>query len=200
MLKNPPKVLINASAVGYYGNQGDRILTETSPMGTGFLSTVCDQWEEAASAVSHQGVRVAIMRFGVVCSAKGGAFSMLLSLFKLGLGGIVGSGDQYMSWISMEDLLRAINFVLMHEEMKGTFNTVSPNPVTNAEFTKTLAKVLRRPAIFPFPAFAARLVFGEMADEMLLSSTRAIPESLLESGFTFQHPILEEALNAILAG
>jgi uncharacterized protein len=198
MLENPPKVLINASAIGFYGSQGDRSITEDDPMGNGFLPMVCEQWEAAAKEANTYGTRVVITRFGIVLSEKGGALGTMLGPFKLGLGGVIGSGKQYMSWVSIKDLVKAIEFFLKNESLKGAFNVVSDHPVTNEKFTKILGKVLNKPTIIPFPAFAAHLIFGEMADEMLLSSAKVVPNRLLEAGFTFDYPELEMALRDCL--
>lgn len=194
MLKAPPRVLINASAVGYYGSQGDQILTEESPSGEGFLAQVCREWEAAALEASQKGVRVALVRFGTVLSPKGGALAQMLTPFKLGMGGVIGSGKQYISWIDINDLAEAIEFVLTHENIQGPVNLVSPNPVTNEEFTKILGGVLKRPTILPIPASAVRFMFGEMADELLLSSARVLPSKLLQAKFSFRFPSLEPAL------
>lgn len=197
-LKRPPKFLLNASAVGYYGNRGDEICKEDTSNGSGFLANVCRQWEEAAGPASQRGVRVVFLRTGVILTPKGGALAKMLPLFKIGLGGVIGSGDQFMSWITLNDLLALILFAINREDLHGPINAVSPNPVKNVTFTKTLGKVLNRPTIFPVPAFALRILLGEMADEMLLSSTRAIPSKAEKDGFQFQHAALEEALRYLL--
>ena len=175
-LKNPPRVLISASAVGYYGNRGDQLCEESMPGGAGFLADVCRQWEAALAPVSAKGIRTVILRNGIVLSTKGGVLKKLLFPFSWGLGGIVGSGKQFMSWIAMEDLLNAIHFVLQNENIRGPINAVAPEPVTNAAFTQSLAKTLKRPAFFPVPTFLLRTLLGrERADELLLSSIRAVP-------------------------
>lgn len=184
-----PPVLICASAVGYYGDRGDEPLTETSPRGTGFLAELCEEWEHAALAAAELGVRVVCLRIGVVLSSKGGAVAKMLLPFKLGVGGIMGNGRQFMSWIGLTDLARVIRFCL-EQPLSGVVNAVSPQPATNHEFTKALGKALHRPTIFPMPAFAARLAFGEMANELLLASQRVTPERLLASGFQFSTPTL----------
>jgi hypothetical protein len=184
-----PPVLICASAVGYYGDRGDETLTEASPRGTGFLAELCEEWEHAALEAAELGVRVVCLRIGVVLSSKGGAVAKMLLPFKLGVGGIIGNGRQYMSWIGLTDLARVIRFCL-EQPLSGVVNAVSPQPATNHEFTKTLGKALHRPTIFPMPAFAARLAFGEMANELLLASQRVTPERLLASGFQFSTPTL----------
>jgi uncharacterized protein len=197
-LKTPPKILINASAIGFYGDRGDMICTEDSSSGTGFLADVCRQWEAATEPAKQAGIRVVIMRFGVVLSDQGGALKRMAKPFKLGLGGLLGSGKQYISWIAIDDLLEIILFVLNNETLQGPVNAVSPHPTTNYDWTKTLGRVLGRPAFFPLPEFVVRVAFGEMADELFLSSTRVIPYRLLDLGFTFRYPDLEEALKHLL--
>ena len=198
-LERPPGVLVSASAVGFYGDRGDEELSEQSPAGSGFLSEVCREWEAATEAAAGKGIRVVHARLGVVLSRDGGALAKMLMPFKLGAGGIVGSGRQYMSWITLEDTAAALAHLLVTETAAGPVNVVAPAPVTNREFTKTLGRVLRRPTLFPLPAFVARLVFGEMADALLLGSTRVKPASLLDSGYVFRHGSLEEGLRAVLA-
>lgn len=197
-MSQPPSVLINASAVGYYGERGEEELNESSQRGDGFLAEVCHQWELAAEMASTERTRVVCLRIGVVLSSQGGALKMMLTPFKLGLGGRIGSGTQFMSWIALDDLLGIFLFALEHKELKGPINAVSPQPVTNRQFTETLAKVLYRPACFPVPAFAARWAMGEMAEELLLASTKAVPFSLLEAGYDFQFPGLDKALIHLL--
>lgn len=197
-LKQPPKLLINASAVGYYGDRGDAILDENSASGQGFLAEVCKKWEEAANSAAQAGIRVIKLRFGVILSVKGGMLSKMLLPFRLGLGGPLGSGKQYISWVSMDDLMGVFFHLLSHPEMEGAINVCTPHPVTNKEFTKTLASVLRRPAFFSVPASLLRFILGEMADEMLLGSTRAVPKVLEESGYTFLYPDLKGALRHLL--
>jgi uncharacterized protein (TIGR01777 family) len=196
-LDRPPEVLICASAVGYYGDRGEQVLEETSGSGDGFLAKVCREWEAAADAANRFGMRVVHLRFGVILSANGGALKKMLPLFRRGLGGRLGSGSQWMSWISLPDVVRVVEFCINHSELHGPVNVVA-NPVTNAEFTVSLAAHLRRPAILPAPTFALRLAFGKMADAALLASTRAIPAVLLRAGFMFQHPTLQDALQGIL--
>ena len=193
-----PRVFISASAIGYYGSRGDEILREESPSGDGFAAEVCRQWEGATEPASAAGIRTAQMRFGVVMSAAGGALPKMLPPFRLGLGGRLGSGRQWSSWVSVDDVVGAIQHVLNHDTLQGPVNTVSPNPVTNAEFTSTLASVLHRPAIFPMPAFAVKLVFGEMGEELFLGSQRVEPAKLAASGYRFKHPELKNALRDIL--
>ncbi len=191
-MQEPPKLWINGSATGFYGDQEDRPVDENSPSGQGFLAEVCKRWEAAAKAPSD--VRLVLVRTGLVLTPKGGALGKLLLPFKLGLGGVIGSGKQWMSWISLEDWLNAVSFIISQEQIHGPVNVVTPNPVTNREFTKTLGAVLHRPTILPLPAFAARLLFGQMADEMLLSSLVALPNALSVHGFPFQYPRLKEYL------
>jgi len=197
-LGQPPKVLICASAVGYYGDGGSEWLAEDSEAGTGFLAEVCQEWEAATSTASSAGIRVVNLRIGMVLSAKGGALARMLLPFKMGLGGIIGSGEQYWSWISIEDLCAAIHHVIVTETLSGPVNAVAPNPVTNREFTKALGAVLSRPTALPMPAFAVRLAFGEMADALLLASSRVKPAKLLQTGCTFQHANVEDALHHLL--
>lgn len=197
-LSSPPSVLVNASALGYYGDRGDEVLTETSSAGSGFLANVVREWEAATEPASAKGIRVALMRIGVVLSPKGGAMSRLLPIFQMGGGGILGSGKQYMSWIDLEDVARAFHRAIMSTNLEGPINTAAPHPVTNAEFTKVLGKVLMRPTLFPLPAAAARLIMGEMADELLLASQRLKPAKLEENGFQFQYPTLEQSLRHLL--
>jgi len=193
-----PRAFISASAVGYYGSRGDEILREDSPLGEGFAAEICRQWEASAQPAAAAGIRTVQMRIGVVMSADGGALQKMLLPFRLGLGGRLGSGRQWWSWVSVDDVVAAIDHVLKHEAMQGPVNTVAPNPVSNAEFTQTLAAVLRRPALFPMPTFAVRLVFGEMGDELFLASQRVEPAKLIASGYQFQHPELRKALEEIL--
>ena len=196
---SPPRVLISASAIGFYGDRDNEILREDSPSGsTGFLPEVCREWEAAVESAVGAGIRTAFLRTGIVLSAKGGALKQMLPPFRMGLGGKIGSGRQWMSWIDLQDEIGAIRHILSNESLRGPVNSVSPHPVTNAEFTRTLASVLSRPAIFPIPAFAARLVFGQMGDELLLGSQRVEPAALSASGYVFQKPDLRLALSAML--
>jgi uncharacterized protein (TIGR01777 family) len=193
-----PRVFISASAVGYYGNGGDRTLREDSPSGEGFTAEVCRQWEAATQPAAEAGIRTAQMRFGVVMSAEGGALPKMLPPFRMGLGGRLGNGRQWWSWVSVQDVVGAIQHVLKNDALQGPVNTVAPNPGTNAEFTRTLAAVIKRPAIFPMPAFAVGLIFGEMGKELFLFSQRVEPAKLIASGYRFQHPDLRKALEEIL--
>jgi len=193
------KTLVCGTAVGYYGSAGDRTLTEQAARGTGFLAETCEAWEQAAAVAVDAGVRVVFLRTGVVLSPSGGALQLMLPVFKMGLGGPMGNGRHYLPWVSIHDWTRATRHLLEHEHAQGPFNITAPNPVTNAAFTQTLAGVLRRPAVLPVPAFAPRLILGEVVDEALVSSTRAVPEALIESGFAFEHADLAKALKHMLA-
>lgn len=197
-LKSKPQILLCASAVGYYGDRGEEWLTEGSSHGNGFLSELCVKWEEATEAAEKAGIRVVHLRLGVVIGPGAGALRKMLPAFRLGLGGRLGSGRQWMSWVSLEDVVAAILFLIEDRGISGPVNLVSPNPVTNAEFTRTLAHLLHRPAILPIPAFILRGIFGEMAQETMLASSRALPERLLATGFRFQQERLSEALRAAL--
>ena len=194
----PPRVFISASAVGFYGNRGDEVLREDSPSGKGFAAEICRQWEGATQPAAQAGIRTVQIRIGVVMSADGGALPEMLTPFRLGLGGRMGNGRQWWTWISVRDVVGAIQHVLNHETLSGPVNTVAPNPVTNAEFTRILAAVLNRPAIFPMPALAVRLIFGEMGEELFLGSQRVEPAKLVATGYQFQHPDLKNALKEIL--
>jgi uncharacterized protein (TIGR01777 family) len=196
---NKPKALICASAIGYYGNRGDELLSENSPPGDDFLADVCREWEASCQPARDAGVRVVNTRIGVILSPKGGALHKMLTPFKLGLGGKIGDGRQYMSWIALDDVVGALHFLVAHPTASGPVHLTAPNPVTNADFTKTLGRVLHRPTIFPMPAFAAKLAFGEMADALLLSSTRVAPRALEAAGYAFKLPQLEPALRHLLA-
>uniref|UniRef100_A0A7C4LNA3 TIGR01777 family protein n=1 Tax=Schlesneria paludicola TaxID=360056 RepID=A0A7C4LNA3_9PLAN len=197
-LQHKPKTLVCASAIGFYGDRGAELLTEDSPLGNGFLPDVCRAWEAACAPALDAGIRVVNLRIGVVLSPQGGALAQMLLPFRCGLGGVVGSGKQYLSWIAIDDVGGAILHCLQHQELSGPVNATAPHPVTNHEFTKTLGGVLNRPTIFPVPAFAAKLLMGEMAEELLLSSTRVEPRKLLQSGYVFRFPFLDEALRHVL--
>lgn len=198
-LQTPPKVLINSSAIGYYGNVPEGEANESHAAGSGFLASVCHEWEAATECLMGEDIRIVMPRFGVVLSTKGGALKRMLAPFKLGLGGVIGSGRQMMSWVDIEDVARAVEFCLNTESIHGPVNITAPNPVSNREFTKTLGKILSRPTIASMPEFAARLAFGEMAEEMLLSGAKVIPERLLSAGFEFQYPTLKQSLKHLLA-
>ena len=195
-LPQPPPVLLVASATGIYGDRGDEVLDESSQPGAGFLAELCREWEDAAESASRAGIRVVHLRFGVVL-ARGGALAKMLPVFRLGLGGKLGSGRQWMSWIALDDAVSAVRFLLT-SELGGPFNLCAPNPVTNAEFTHTLASALHRSALFTVPAFALRAALGAMADEALLASARVRPIRLYQAGFRFTYPQLGQALAAIL--
>jgi len=194
----PPRVLVTASAVGYYGNRGDEVLTEASGPGESFLARVCIGWEEATRAASEAGVRVVPLRIGAVLGREGGALARMVPPFRLGLGGRIRGGAQYWPWIAMDDLLGVILHALGEETLEGPVNAVAPHRVTNAEFAATLGRVLGRPAVFPLPGFLARLAFGEMADALLMASQRVSSARLEEAGFRFQYPELEPALRHLL--
>ena len=194
----PPTVFVCASAIGYYGDRRDELLTEESSPGKGFLADVCQEWEAAAEPAKEKGIRVVKARFGVILDRDGGALAKMLPPFRMGIGGKVGDGKQWMSWIALPDVVGALQFVIENHELSGPVNFVAPNPVTNATFTSTLGKVLRRPTFLPVPAFGARLAFGEMADALLLSSQRVEPRRLNETGFHFKYSNLKDALSEIL--
>lgn len=198
-LDSPPKVLAVASAIGYYGNRGEAVIREDGSPGSGFLANLCREWEAAATPARQKGIRVVNLRIGVVLSPDGGALAKMLVPFQLGLGGPIGSGAQYMSWIVLDDVAVAIELLLSQDDIEGPVNLVAPHAVTNMQFTKALGKVLARPTIFPVPAFGARLAFGEMADELLLASTRVEPAKLLAAGYQFHYPEIEGALRHVLA-
>ena len=193
-LERPPRLLVSASAVGYYGDRGSEILREDSSPGPGFLAEVCREWEAATDPAARAGIRVVRLRIGMVLSRRGGALGAMLTPFRLGAGGPVGSGVQWVSWIAIDDLVGAILHALATESLAGPVNAVAPEPVTNRELARTLGRVLRRPALLPLPAVAARLLFGQMADELLLASARVEPARLRATGFTFRHARLEDAL------
>lgn len=197
-LSTPPRVLVSASAIGYYGDRGEELLTEESPPGEGYLSEVCREWEAATQPASRKGIRVVILRIGIVLTPAGGALARMLVPFRAGVGGIVGNGRQYMSWITLDDTIGAIHHAITSDSLRGPVNAAAPRPVTNREFTKTLGRVLGRPTLFPAPAFAFRLAFGEMADALLLASTRISSDRLESSGYKFRHRELEGALRHLL--
>jgi uncharacterized protein (TIGR01777 family) len=197
-LSSRPRVLVAASASGYYGDRGDEVLREESEAGSSFLSQVCQEWEAATKPAAERGIRVVNLRIGFVLSRAGGGLAKMLPAFKMGVGGKIGSGKQYMSWIGIDDLVQIILFATTTEALNGPANAVAPNPVTNLEFTKTLGRVLGRPTIVPMPAFAVRLAFGEMGEELLLASTRIEPARLLSAGYRFRLPQLEGALRHLL--
>ncbi len=197
-LQRPPKVLISASAIGYYGDRCNEILTEASKAGDNFLARVCQEWEAATKPAEANGIRVAKLRIGVVLSPKGGALNKMLPPFKMGAGGRIGSGKQYISWIGLEDLVGIVDFILNNNTLAGPVNAVAPNAVTNDQFTAALGSALKRPTIFPVPGFAAHLLLGEMADELLLSSALVKPEKLLANGYQFRYEDISAALVQIL--
>lgn len=199
LLKTPPKVLINGSAMGYYGDQEEAVLTEESRAGTTFLAQVCRDWENATAPAKQKGMRVVCLRTGMVLSKQGGALAKMLGPFKLGLGGVLGSGKQYISWITDDELVHVVEYLLTHPSLYGPINVGTPYPVTNREFTKALGAVLGRPTLLPMPTWLVRFVFGEMGEELLLGSTRMAPRRLIESGYAFRYPHLEAALRHLLS-
>jgi uncharacterized protein (TIGR01777 family) len=194
-LKHPPKVLVNASAIGFYGDRKDEVLTEESHAGINFLAGVCLEWEAATNVLKDSGIRVVLLRTGAVISNEGGMLPKLLIPFKFGLGGKIGTGNQFLSYVDLSDLDRIILFAIENDKIFGPLNAVSPHPVTNEQFTKTLGTLLNRPTFFNVPAFAARLGFGEMADELVLASQKVLPKKLLEAGFVFNYPTIETTLS-----
>jgi len=193
-----PKVMVCASAMGYYGDRGDERLTEESGPGAGFFPDLCRDWEEATEPARKVNIRVVNLRLGMVLGRSGGAIGRMIAPFRLGLGGVIGSGKQYWSWIAIDDVVGAIDHILSAESLEGPVNVVAPGAVTNREFTRALGKVLSRPTWFPIPAFAVRMIFGEMADSILLASARVEPAKLLASGYRFRLPELEGALRHLL--
>ncbi|MEZ5426122.1 MAG: TIGR01777 family oxidoreductase [Pyrinomonadaceae bacterium] len=199
-VENPPKAFVSASAIGFYGDRGDEVLTEESQKGEGFLPEVCEEWENEAAKAGEFGARTVFLRTGVVLTKKGGALEKMLTPFKFGVGGTVGSGEQWMSWIELDDLIRAYHFSLENDELTGPVNATAPNPVPNKEFTDTLGEVLHRPTILPVPSFGIKMLFGEMGQRLLLEGARVLPQKLEEAGFEFQFPKLEDALRQALKG
>ncbi|HEX5966517.1 MAG TPA: TIGR01777 family oxidoreductase [Pyrinomonadaceae bacterium] len=198
-LRRPPGVFLSASAIGYYGNRGDEKLTETSAPRDDFLAHVCQEWEKATRPASEKGIRTVLTRFGIILAEHGGALAKMLTPFRMGIGGRIGDGKQWMGWIALDDVVGALQFVIRDQSVNGPVNFVAPIPVTNAEFTKTLGSVLSRPTFLPVPAFGVRLAFGsEMADSLLLASQRVEPTVLTERGFGFNFARLEPALKHIL--
>ena len=193
-LKNKPKVFVAASAIGFYGERGDEEVTESSAAGDNFLASVAKDWEAESRRAEDAGIRTVLLRTGIVLSKDGGALGTMLLPFKLGVGGVVGSGKQWMSWIAMDDHVAVINYVIENENIRGAVNAVSPNPTTNHDFTKTLGDVLYRPTFLPLPEFAVSMVFGEMGDVLLLASTKVLPKRLEDAGFEFKFPELKPAL------
>ncbi|MEO8650535.1 MAG: TIGR01777 family oxidoreductase [Acidobacteriota bacterium] len=197
-LKTRPKAFISGSAIGFYGDRGSDELVESSRPGDTFLAEVCRDWEAESRRAEDAGIRTVVVRTGIVLSKDGGALATMLTPFKLGVGGVVGSGEQWMSWIALDDVISIVNYAIENEHLRGAVNAVAPHPVTNREFTKTLGEVLYRPTILPLPEFAVNLVFGEMGDALLLDSTRVIPKRLEEAGFEFKFTELKQALENAL--
>lgn len=196
--RGTPRIFVAASAIGYYGDRGDEQLTEASSRGEGFLADVCQEWEDAAAPAADAGVRVVHLRIGVVLTQDGGALRAMLPAFRLGLGGPVGDGRQYMSWVTLSDVVGAFRFALTNNNVTGPANVVSPQPVRNRDFVRALGAALHRPAVFPLPAFVVKALFGEMGESLLLASARVEPAKLQASGFQFAHPDLTEALRVTL--
>ena len=197
-LFDPPKVLVSVSAIGYYGDRGEELLDEESDPGKGFLADVCREWEAATAPAVMRGIRVVHPRLGIVLSTAGGALARMLPPFRLGIGGRIGSGRQFMSWITIEDLVGVLDYAIHNGSLHGPVNAVSPNPLTNQDFSIMLGRVLSKPSFLALPAFAARIAFGEMADALLLASARVLPTRLKESGYIFQFPEVEGALRHVL--
>jgi uncharacterized protein (TIGR01777 family) len=198
-LHDPPKHFISASAIGYYGSRGTEILNEASAPGKGFLPEVCVEWEEEIRRAEAFPARVVFLRIGVVLAKDGGALEKMLTPFKLGVGGTIGSGKQYMSWIAIDDLVKIIHFALENTELSGAVNAVAPNAVTNDEFTKTLGTVLGRPTVLPVPEFAIKMLYGEMGKTLILEGSRVVPQKLLDAKFEFDYPNLEAAMKHVLS-
>ena len=197
-LDRKPEVFISASAIGFYGDRGEDEMTETSSAGDTFLSEVAKEWESEARRAEDMGIRTVLLRNGIVLSKDGGALGTMLTPFKLGVGGVIGSGKQWMSWISMADVVKVVHFAIENERVRGAINVTSPHPVTNEEFTNILGDVLYRPTFLPLPEFAVNLVFGEMGDALLIDSTKVVPKRLLDAGYKFEYPDLKSALeNAV---
>ena len=197
-LKNPPDLLISASAIGYYGNRGEEILTEDSKKGEGFLADLVQEWEKVTTVAKDAGIRVAFLRFGVVLSARGGALGRILLPFKLGLGTIIGNGKQYMPWISIDDVNGVIDYIIKNDAISGAVNVVAPEAVTNNEYSKALGRALSRPVLFKVPGLVLSLALGEMAEQLLLSSSRVAPKVLTDHGYKFIYENIDQALSAIL--
>lgn len=199
-MERPPRMLLNASAIGIYGDRGAAALDESSPAGSGFLPDVVRAWERATEPAQRGDVRIVFLRTGLVLDQTGGALQKMLTPFRMGLGGRIGSGEQIMSWISLRDWVRAVEFLLGHGQVSGPVNLVAPNPVSNADFTRALGHTLGRPTLIPIPEAGVRLAFGEMGEATLLASQRVLPQKLLDYGFTFEHPTIEQALRSALEG
>lgn len=198
--KGKPQVFISGSAIGFYGNRNDEVIDENSPVGKGFLADVCKAWEGAADHACRDGLRIVKLRTGVVLGKSGGALAKMLLPFQMGAGGILGSGRQYMSWIALADAVRVIDFILKSSDITGPVNMTAPHPVTNAEFTAAMGKVLHRPAVLPAPAFALKVILGQMAEEMLLEGANVMPRKLEKAGFKFDYGNLNAALSAEISG
>lgn len=195
---HPPRAFVSASAIGFYGNRGNEVLTEQSAAGNDFLAGVCKEWEQSAEPAAEKGIRLVKARFGIILDKDGGALAKMLPPFRMGIGGRIGDGKQWMSWIGLADVIGALEFVIENQALSGPVNFVAPNPVTNATFTSALGRILGRPTFLPVPAFGARLAFGEMADALLLSSQRVEPKRLNETAYRFRYSNLNDALSEIL--
>ena len=193
-IKKKPRVFVSASAIGFYGDRGDDEMTETSSAGDTFLSGVSKEWESESRRAEDMGIRTVLLRNGIVLSKDGGALATMMTPFKFGVGGVVGNGKQWMSWVSLDDVVGIVNYALENENLRGAVNVVSPNPVTNEEFTTTLGEVLYRPTFLPLPEFAVNLVFGEMGDALLIDSTKVVPKRLVDAGYEFKYPDLKSAI------
>jgi uncharacterized protein (TIGR01777 family) len=193
-LNSPPSVVVCASAIGYYGDRGEEVMLEDSLPGDDFLANICQEWERAADPLRSRGIRTVHLRIGVILSSKGGALAKMLFPFKMGVGGVIGDGRQYMSWVSLDDAIGALMHCMNRTDLQGPVNGTSPNPATNREFTKTFGKVLNRPTILPMPAFVAKLAFGEMGQALMLASTRVVPKKLQDTGYQFRYSNLEDAI------
>lgn len=197
-LDDPPQIFVSASAIGFYGNREDEVLIEDSELGKGFFPEVCRAWEDEGGKAREFGARVTHPRIGVVLAKDGGALEKMLTPFKFGVGGTVGSGDQWMSWVAIDDLIKMIVFAIENENFHGAFNATSPNPIQNKEFTDTLGSVLNRPTIIPLPSFGIKMLFGEMGETLLLEGCRVLPKKLEDAGFEFDYPELEDAMRQVL--
>ncbi len=197
-LSRPPRIFVAASAVGYFGDRGDEVLIESSAPANDFLGKLCQEWEAESLQAEKFGARVVLLRFGIILASHGGALVKMLPPFRMGAGGPIGSGRQWMSWIALPEVIDVIHYALQNDALRGPVNTVTPNPATNKQFSKGLGRAVHRPAIFPLPGFVARVMLGEMADALLLSSQRVTPQKLQQAGYRFQHPDLDDALRVVL--
>lgn len=197
-LKQPPKLFLCASAIGFYGDTRQHIADESDALGTGFLAEVCTQWEASSKPLLSTQTRLVYMRFGVVLDPKGGMLAKMLPVFKMGLGGLIGDGQQYMSWVSLKDLTQMVIFIMEHQQLCGPINIVSPSPIPNYQWVLSLASILKRPAYLPVPATIIKLLFGEMGEQLLLTNARVLPRKMQEAGYVFSHPTIDDALDEII--